>query len=533
MIVKVWQTSKQTIHGSFACNFIVMKRFLLSFSFLALVFNAFSQNCTHHCHNHAAHSKNQAKKELVEINKNWKKRTFKTNGLIHFIGSTHQHSGFSDGYPGTTPADYFQSGIDKGFDFVFGADHSDSYIIPVTLHDECASENILDCIAINPLDLVGSVLKWPKFAEIAKEKTNENFLAVRGFEWTSDRFGHINVYFSKHISNAKTDGGYVLLETFWNWFTTDPVNIFGLEAVLGGYGASDGLGVFNHPGDKSLFDEDPGFNWNGFEYVPKADSQMVGMEVFNDGRDYASDGRAYFQEALDLGWHIGAIASEDHHDTDWNNDENEKTIVVAKDLTEASFKEAMKRRRTYAVRDFSLRLEYFAGDAFMGSQIQRKTDSQVLLNATVDTDQKVKIEIVSNGNTVVDSVFGKRIQKIVDVTESEKWYYLRVSDANTGRSLAYSSPIWIKGGGDIVDEINTSVVEASKQEFLVYPNPVSRGNRVFFNARNLVSVSLFSADGKLIKTTNENSIEMDVESGIYICRLFDGESVVSKVVEVK
>ena len=533
MIVKIWQTSRQTRQGFFACNFIVMKKFLLSFCFLVFVFGAFAQNCTHHCHNHEEHADENEIKHVNEINKNWKKRSFKTNGLTHFIGSTHQHSGFSDGFPGTTPADYFQSGIDNGFDFVFGADHSDSYIIPVTLHDECASENILDCIAINPLDLVGSVLKWPRFAEIAAEKSTDNFLAVRGFEWTSDRFGHINVYFSKHISNAKTDGGYVLLETFWNWFTTDPVNIFGLEAVLGGYGASDGLGVFNHPGDKSLFDEDPGFNWNGFEYVPKADSQMVGMEVFNDGRDYASDGRSYFQEALDQGWHIGAIASEDHHDTNWNNDEDEKTIIVAKDLTEESFKEAMKRRRTYAVRDFSLRLEYFAGDAFMGSQIQRKTDSQVLLNATVDTDQKIKIEIVSNENTVVDSVYGKRIQKIVEVTDAEKWYYLRVSDANSGRSLAYSSPIWIKGGGDIVDEINTSVYEASKQDLLVYPNPVSRGNKIYFNTKNLVSVSLYSADGKLIKSTNENTLLMDVESGVYICRLFDGESLVSKVVEVK
>ena len=37
------------------------------------------------------------------------------------------------------------------------------------------------------------------------------FTGFRGFEWTSDRFGHINVYFSRNDTNAKIDGGYATM----------------------------------------------------------------------------------------------------------------------------------------------------------------------------------------------------------------------------------------------------------------------------------------------------------------------------------
>ncbi len=439
--------------------------FIFTFTFSLNLFSQEHGHCEHHC---------QLEKEIalphIQYQNSYSKRNFSSQGLQHFIGSTHQHSGFSDGYPNTTPSDYFQSGINQGFDFVFGADHSDSYLLPITLHGDCASEQLIDCIAINPLDPVNSVVKWPVFEDIVEEFSSDSFAAVRGFEWTSDRFGHINVYFSKHISNAKTDGGYVLLETFWNWFTAEPVDIMGLEGILGGYGAADGVGVFNHPGDKSLYDEDEGFNWNQFEYIPQADSQMVGIEVFNDGRDYAHGSRAYYQQALDAGWHVGAIASEDHHDTNWNNPEDEKTVIVAQSLSHQDLKEAMLQRRTYAVRDFNLRLDYYAGEAFMGSKIERKTDSQVLLSAKVSSSHDFFIELVSNNNEILAVSRDSVLNFPYIVEEAERWFYLRVANATDSSSLAYSSPIWIKGGGEKVDPVGIAdYAQNLRNEF--YPNP--------------------------------------------------------------
>lgn len=436
----------------------------------------FAQNdhthCAHHCMVQLELEGPRASSEPLQI------RAFESFGLTHYIGSTHQHSGFSDGYPGTTPADYFQSGIDKGFDFVFGADHSDSYILPLTLHDACLSPDLIDCISINPANPL-ALLKWKEFADIVEEKKSETFVPVRGFEWTSDRFGHINVYFSQNITNAKQDGGYVAMETFWSWFTTEPMNMMGTEPLLGGIGAADGLGVFNHPGDKSLDDNDPGFNWNQFEYIAEADSQMVGIEVFNDGRDYAADGRSFYQEILDAGWHVGAIASEDHHDLDWNNQEDEKTIIMAESLTTEGLKDAMSKRRTYAVRDFNLRMEYFAGNAIMGSRLERETGSKVYLQGRVYSEFDFVIELVSNEGEIISTFNDSSFIFPVIVTDDEKWYYLRVANPENNRTMAYSSPIWIKGGGTDVDEDpTTGLEEITKNEVRIYPNPSNLGSEV-------------------------------------------------------
>ncbi len=493
---------------------------LLAFTY----FTSSAQHCEHHCHAADEHDMEHTPVQHTA----YKNSRYKTQGLTHFIGTTHQHSGYSDGWPGTTPRDYFQSGIDNGFDFVFGADHSDSYLIPMTLNEECLGERIVECVTLNPTNLQESLVKWLEFRDIVQEYTDSNFLAVRGFEWTSDRFGHINVYFSQNITNAKTDGGYVVMDLFWNWLTAEPINLFGLEGVLGGFGAADAIAVFNHPGDKDLFDGDPGFNWNSFEYVPEADSQMVGIEVFNDGREYGANGRTYYQEALDAGWHVGAIASEDHHGENWNNEEDEKTIIVSESLDAASIQAAMKNRSTYAVRDFGLRMDFFAGEEFMGSRIARKTDSQVRLTANVTTSNDAFIELVSNGNEILTTTKGANLNHIVDVVEEERWYYLRVVNRADSSTLAYSSPIWIAGGGDTADNV-TSVTEAFFNSTLqAFPNPVAAGEEVHVHLPDgtaLAQAQLRNTLGQVVAApsyASKDELHFDtsnLNSGIYFITL--------------
>ena len=482
-----------------------------------------SSHCEHACVLEKVNLAPRAKKQYT------KRADFKTGKLTHFIGSTHQHSGYSDGFPGTTPLDYFDRGQSNGFDFVLGADHSDFYNLPLTLHEACASEKILDCISIDLTNPIGSIFKWPTFADIAKEKTVDGqFVAVRGFEWTSDRFGHINVYFSENITNAKTDGGYVLMPMFWNWFTTEPMSIPGLSILLGGYGGGDALGVFNHPGDKSLFDADPGFNWNDFDYVPDADNQMVGIEVFNDGRDYASNGRAYYQQALDAGWHVGALASEDHHGTDWSNGETEKSVMLTDTLSTEGIKSAMQHRRMYAVRDFDLRLDFFAGKALMGSQIERQTGSVVTLSGAVHTTAKHTIELVTNNNKTIATFTNGVFSQDVVVSEQEQWYYVRVFNPSDDRSLAYSSPIWIKGGGVIVDN-PVGVSELQNENAVVYPNPTSQGEQWQLNGLSKgAKVEVYNAIGEntgvwaVITQTRALIDTIDLPKGVYVLRVLDG-----------
>ncbi len=504
-----------------------MKKIILSSLFAAGSLLATAQVCEHGC---GSHSENDHVKITHTPFQKYK-------GLSnHFIGSTHQHSIFSDGSPGTTPADYYGTGKTNGYDFVFGSDHSDGFIIPVGLHEDCASEQLIDCITIDPMAPTDGILKWATTKRMAEEATVANeFLAVRGFEWTSDRTGHINVYFTKNITNAKTDGGYVDISLFYNWLSTEPLTIPLLDELTGGLGGADGLAVFNHPGDKKLAEEDPAYNWNNFAFSEKAEPFMVGMEVFNGGSDYASDGRAFFQEALDKGWHIGAIASEDHHGTDWNNASDPKTVFIATELTETGMKQAMRDRSFYAVRDHGLRMEFTTGTGSpMGSQLSRKTGSVVTLIAEVTSINVTKLELVSITGRIVATVEGTRFRINVDVLEAEQYYYLRAADS-TNRTMAYSSPIWIKGGGDI-DEA-TGIASHAVDQLQVFPNPVKDVLFITNKDGNAFDISILNATGEvvLIQHFTEAHNQINIESfpkGLYFIQMKSGSGVnVQKVVK--
>src|SRR5438093_5601031 len=172
-----------------------------------------------------------------------------------FVGSLHEHSGYSDGWPGSRPQTYYDSGRSFGLDFMSGSEHSDNADLPIVASEYCLDPLVApSCALADPVNPLDSFRKWDATLEQAHAASTPSFTAFRGFEWTSDRFGHINVYFSQNDENAKTDGGYASMDPFYTWFKT--------AASLGG--GSDGIATFNHPGPKSLDDSDPAFNWNDF-----------------------------------------------------------------------------------------------------------------------------------------------------------------------------------------------------------------------------------------------------------------------------
>jgi hypothetical protein len=385
-----------------------------------------------------------------------------TPELHHYIGALHEHSAYSDGFPGSRPADYYASAKAFGLDFLISGEHSDNADLPATLNEGCIPPgNPADCAIADPETPENSLRKWEATAEQARAATTESFTAGRGFEWSSDRFGHINVYFSKNYTNAYRDGGFVSMETFWEWFARSP--------ALGGGG--DGIATFNHPGDKKIDAADPAFNWNGFEYRPAADRRMVGLEVFNGRKDFGSvrpnDAKApfgYFVQALDKGWHVGAVAAEDKgHDPsdgdgqpdengvpdDWGGAKWAKTVILAEDRTQRSLRAAMLDRRTYAVLDNDVRVDMDVDGADMGSRLERSTGSVVPLTADV-TPGAARIEVYSNAPGKADRLLytasGNSLSLPISVAEGEHYYFLRVVNA-AGSPIAYTSPVWITGTG--------------------------------------------------------------------------------------
>jgi len=355
-------------------------------------------------------------------------------GYQALVGPLHEHSGYSDGWPGSTPADYYAMAAGFHNDFLLSGEHSDTLDAPIAANDECAGPGVPGCLVADG-DPAKALTKWQAMQAYADAATTTTFTGVRGFEWTSDRYGHINVYFSRHKTNAKADGGYASMATFWQWLATRP--------ELGG--GLDGLATFNHPGAKKLQvvgDSDPGVNWDDFAYQPEADRQVVGLEVYNDDRDY---GQQWYSHVLDKGWHVGAIGAEDlgHSRTDdWGGPGWAKTVILSTDRSPAALREAMQARRFYAVRHPDVRLGLTVDGALMGSRLSRPANRKLTVRATAQGVGRsgLTLQVVTSGGRVV--VTGTDVlEEKVRVSAQENYYFLQVKDGS--EVVGYSSPVWV------------------------------------------------------------------------------------------
>jgi hypothetical protein len=297
-------------------------------------------------------------------------------------------------------------------------------------NEECLTPRITGCAVADDDTPMDSFRKWDATAEQAAASTTDAYSAFRGFEWSSDRFGHINVYFSDNFVTDKTDGGAATLETFLRWFLTAPDR----------EGGADGIATFNHPDGKKLSNDDPARNWNDFAYVPSADYRFVGIETFNRTRSYDP----WYIRALDKGWHVGAIGAEDlgHQRSDlWGAPEYAKTVILASDNSPESLERALLARRFYAILDNSIRIDMDAGGAPMGSRLLRTPGEAVRISATVPGAAGT-LELVTNGGEVVASTTASALHYDAVATEAERYYFLRVLDP-AGNPIAYSSPVWL------------------------------------------------------------------------------------------
>ncbi|MEQ9546383.1 MAG: PKD domain-containing protein [Marinobacter sp.] len=372
----------------------------------------------------------------------------------HYAGVIHGHTGYSDGAIGTRPATAFNRVKNEGQSFMGISDHSDNARLPLTVTGDCFSEQFLDCLIADTENPEDSFRKWRATEEQALEASTPAFTAFRGFEWTSDRYGHLNVFFSNNVINAKTGPGYLIsMGLFWQWFL--------YPDFLGG--GNDGLVVFNHPGREDLFESslstipggrDPAFAFNDFDHVPGANMRVVGLEVFGKGSEYDSSGKggSWLSYALDKGWYLGAVGSEDHHGTSWGAPSLPKTVMIARSNNTNDLKEAMLARRFYAVaQNFNdIRMDFRIDNAPMGARLGRPEGLGLQGRFEISRGPEAfegVVEVVTRGNRIVQTYEGARGNFYVNVSAEEPYYFLRVKNPKTGRPVAFSSPVWVEANG--------------------------------------------------------------------------------------
>lgn len=382
---------------------------------------------------------------------------FEPGTFRDYIGAMHEHTAYSDGTPLTRPSDVYRRVKNMGYDFAASSDHSDNMGLPLSTgigRAECPPEKFLYCLFLvdeaRPLD---AFAKWSATLEQSQAASDDGFTAIRGFEWTSDRFGHANVYFSRNFINAKTGPGYaVSMALFWQWFS--------YPAQFGG--GSDGLLSFNHPGREDALEAalgfvggDPAFTFNDFRYVDSADYRVVGLEVFGKGSEYDSDGPngSWLSYALDKGWHLAPISSEDHHGSQWGDPSLPKTVIRARSSSLDDLREALLARRVYAVAQHydGLRLDYRVASSTMGARLRQPVGTALPFSVELSRDGQpmsgARIQLVGPANTILAEGVGGQLSGELPIQAQKSYAFVRVLDGDNGdRPVAFSAPVWLIPG---------------------------------------------------------------------------------------
>ena len=343
-------------------------------------------------------------------------RLLKSQRLALFYGDLHNHTGYSDGVG--CPQDALRQMRERGLHFAAITDHGEFFDRDTTVRE---------------------IDKWTAVAQQVQALTDETFLALRGFEWSSPLQGHSNVWGSEHYTSFHQTGDDTM-GAYYEWLANAAA--LANAPVLAG---------FNHPGR-----EDHCFD--GWAYVPALDDRIVTLECFNRGDEY---GEQYFR-ALDHGWHVGAIGVSDHHENDWGSPTLSRAGVLAPALNLAQLQAALRARRVFATRSPTLALLVAALPApdaglapqLMGARLRLDAQTPFTLGVWCDDARSdsdwTRLELWTNGGTRIGFYDTRGLRNVQWRTTirprlgGEQWFAVRVLE--DGVPVAYSSPIWATWG---------------------------------------------------------------------------------------
>lgn len=370
--------------------------------------------------------------------------------LLH--ADLHNHTVLSDG--DGWPEDAFASMRAAGLDVAAITDHAYGTIEPSKTIDEDA---------------------WRKLGKLAEDADEPGqFVAVRGFEWSSPSLGHMNVWGSRSfvvplplrsdgvppssaVAGEGPPGAPAAIVAFYDWLATQD---------------GDELMGFNHPGRETG-------RFGLFRYDPRLVERMVGLELFNRDEDYLFERvdrgtTSPLVACLDAGWRVGLIGVTDEHRPRWGFHEGlGRTGLWARSRDRSGVRDAMLRRRMFATRERELRVDATANGVPMGGTLPLAHPGTVKFRlefgAPEDwTGHPLRLQLLQSGSpmpaVVAQLDFKVPREKLVTWTARVDpahggWLVLRVSDParpadrraagfadyrSAGRSIAYLSPFFLE-----------------------------------------------------------------------------------------
>lgn len=389
-----------------------------------------------------------------------------------YWGDPHGHSGFSECYwrdtdfPSIDPLEYYANAMNYGkLDFATLTDH----------------------------DLNLSNEEWKAIVDATNESNvNGKFVTILGYEWTSAKYGHQNIYFSggsgqliKCRHGAPDDGE---LPKMALWAASQPADWM-VPTTLWKYlegKAGEIITVPHHVGVSQM-----PYDWNyhstAFQPVTEITSLWGNFESPDTDIDHGISDvlpDRYVRDALNRGYRLGFIGGGDSHDghpgertfgnrrkknfvegqnvgsnpigrraadyisTDTANTRG-LTAVIAPELSREAIFGAIAERRCYATTGARIIVDFTVNGRVMGSELLVGNKDIADISIKVKGEGPLaRVELVKN-NGVAARWSPKSSSFAADIADKPgpgvTWYYIRVLQKDGHR--AWSSPVWFERNG--------------------------------------------------------------------------------------
>jgi len=306
---------------------------------------------------------------------------------------------------------------------------SDGSGIPREAYDYARNKAGLDFFAVTDHCYNISQEEWERTRAVADSANEDDaFVALWGFEWTSDIYGHSNVIGTDDYCSIN-DSAADSFDELCDWLST-----------------RNGVAFFNHPNHRVYH----GFSFDG------CSEKFVGMELwsmeddfwtyyYHDGMITDDNNRGYYDEALLRGWRIGAAGGGDNHFSTWGTMNDYRLAVVAEACTRKAVMDALEHRRFYSTLDKNLRLSFRVDGREMGSTVSGESHTLTVKASDDDGESFTNLVIYNmrHDTVVADSLETTNIDTSYFLTsEMPDYFYLKVTQQDEDEAI--SSPVWVQ-----------------------------------------------------------------------------------------
>ncbi len=310
-----------------------------------------------------------------------------------------------------------------------------------------------------------------------------NFVAFRGFEYSTPTVGHLNVWFSTEFTDPLRGRAFITpraiseldqlipqtqpvadlfesspdlasIQPFYDWLASSP------DTALTA-GGNDGVACFNHPNDFGDFEK--------WVYHPGAAQRVTMIEAFNTNGYKEPDFFWYsegglpnpFNACLNAGWRVGFTGVSDEHSTVYRKPGAARGGLWVSALTRDAVREALLARRSFASLEPGLRVDATANGVPMGSTLRHSSGP---IEIVLDIDRGAEwvrkqlwVEVIRPGAsapTLLDAVpitvptsHRPPVSFTVNVDRADgDWMFLRIIDPDRPKHSQATPPFEQHGG---------------------------------------------------------------------------------------